>query len=1147
MAAGFPSPQVFSPDPSAYKPFFPCRIQQLSNASQLVHTLHSRVELLLLSGTAKFFASCNPDLLRIDTVYIMEGPQCNRRFLNRFPSFTWRRVRHSEVGGVTNASYWFGWNWTCNTQSSPFAQRRALVHMLGPAAKSFQKEVTVPMGVDRLVNAVNRDTNGVVIANGLLPVEEFGGFIICPTVFTKTKWCQRRLIVKEIADIFDQPHNVAEECTLRHIKHKNLPFVTGVANKVVQWVLRTLNLAAFSSDPAPHASIHSINNALPVITVPPDSDEKYLKAVKADDATVETWIWDERVLHFFPKVTSNQRTVNALNVLRRLGSKWWKQKVWKSFYNYLETEYGKDWRKRKDKSMETSELRKDIIVFTDCAFKARNTDWFEWNAGSTLFFWRWPKEYRQFARDGLPYWFRGKKPRSKKAQPDELDETIRLNVREKLRKVRDRGYIQKGFVKSLIRYFAVPKGESDIRMVYDGTSSGFNHWVWAPSFGLPTVESMLRAVEGRTWLGDIDIGEMFLNFPLTMIAQMYSGVDLTPYFPDELNSHARLWERWTRCLMGAKPSPYQAIRAMLWAEDVVRGDRLDERNPFRWKYVNLNLPGSSTYNPSIPWVAKMRAEGTIACDFFIYVDDVRITGSSEADIWNAIHKISSLFGYLGIQDAPRKRRPPTTKPGAWAGSMVYVSEQHIGVYIDHKKWQKTKEHLRWIKDQMDRCHDFTNFKLPRDMGIPHKELEKRRGFLVYVSRTYPSMTPYLKGIHQTLDSWRDFRDDDGWRLTMTEIKEACDNDNEMKYLYPKNAPKHVLPSTRLEDDLNCLLDIFKGEYPVVRHVRTSLILVAYYGFGDASGSGFGTSIQHKNGLKVRHGLWGRDSNKQSSNYRELCNLVEAVEEAVIDGSVQGSELFIFTDNSVAEGCFYRGTASSRRLFNLILRLRKAELRGGFRLHVIHVSGRRMVAQGTDGLSRGNFLEGVMAGTGMLEFVPLHLNAAERSDSLIKWLKTWIPKDSEMLTVDQWFTLGHGVCGGNKNDENVWIPNYDYKCKVWLPAPAAAYEAMSELVRARHMDPYTSHIFICPRLMTHQWRKSLMKTADLVFYISVGFRKYWPSDMFEPLTFGILLPFRKHPPWQLRQSEYVLGVETELREVWKDGGRDERSILRKLWS
>ena len=65
-------------------------------------------------------------------------------------------------------------------------------------------------------------------------------------------------------------------------------------------------------------------------------------------------------------------------------------------------------------------------------------------------------------------------------------------------------------------------------------------------------------------------------------------------------------------------------------------------------------------------------------DFFIYVDDVRITGPGEDEVWAAIRKLSSLFGYLGIQDSARKRRPPTTSPGAWAGSMVYVDQENVG-------------------------------------------------------------------------------------------------------------------------------------------------------------------------------------------------------------------------------------------------------------------------------------------------------------------------------------------------------------------------------------------------------------------------------------------------------------------------------------
>lgn len=184
---------------------------------------------------------------------------------------------------------------------------------------------------------------------------------------------------------------------------------------------------------------------------------------------------------------------------------------------------------------------------------------------------------------------------------------------------------------------------------------------------------------------------------------------------------------------------------------------------------------------------------------------------------------------------------------------------------------------------------------------------------------------------------------------MSEIKQAIDKDKEMRYVYPKDAPKYVLSATRLEDYIMCLQKLFSGIHPRVRHIRTKLISVAYYGFGDASGAGFGSSIHRASGLKIRHGIWGRDSNKVTSNYREFRNLVETVEEEVMEGKINGSELFIFTDNAAAEGRFYKGTSLPRLLFNLISRLRKAE-HGGFKLHVVHVSGRRMIAQGTDGLS-----------------------------------------------------------------------------------------------------------------------------------------------------------------------------------------------------
>ena len=122
------------------------------------------------------------------------------------------------------------------------------------------------------------------------------------------------------------------------------------------------------------------------------------------------------------------------------------------------------------------------------------------------------------ARDGVPVFFEKPGPSVMQPQPEFKDTTIRDRVRPKVEKVIKRRYIvwlTTGVdLKSLIKYFAVPKGLDDIRIVYDGTASGLNEAVWAPSFWLPTIDSLVRALDADSWMSDRDIGDMFLNFHL---------------------------------------------------------------------------------------------------------------------------------------------------------------------------------------------------------------------------------------------------------------------------------------------------------------------------------------------------------------------------------------------------------------------------------------------------------------------------------------------------------------------------------------------------------------------------------------------------------------------------------------------------------
>jgi hypothetical protein len=63
-------------------------------------------------------------------------------------------------------------------------------------------------------------------------------------------------------------------------------------------------------------------------------------------------------------------------------------------------------------------------------------------------------------------------------------------------------------------------------MVYNATKSGLNNCLWVPSFSLPSPESFTDNLEAGSWMMDMDLGEMFLNFPLDRNIQPYCGIDL---------------------------------------------------------------------------------------------------------------------------------------------------------------------------------------------------------------------------------------------------------------------------------------------------------------------------------------------------------------------------------------------------------------------------------------------------------------------------------------------------------------------------------------------------------------------------------------------------------------------------------------------
>jgi hypothetical protein len=112
-----------------------------------------------------------------------------------------------------------------------------------------------------------------------------------------------------------------------------------------------------------------------------------------------------------------------------------------------------------------------------------------------------------------------------------------------------------------------------------------------------------------------------------------------------------------------------------------------------------------------------------------------------------------------------------------------------------------------------------------------------------MSQTYPFITSYdLKGIHLTLDSWSPWQKEDGWKMTLKEIKAALSSEKGLKVdfeVHNHQPLQQVKAVPDLEPHLTALEELFAPAEPPTRSVHPSSTAVVLYGFGDASGHGFG--------------------------------------------------------------------------------------------------------------------------------------------------------------------------------------------------------------------------------------------------------------------------------------------------------------------
>ncbi|KAL7580594.1 hypothetical protein ACA910_003715 [Epithemia clementina (nom. ined.)] len=402
------------------------------------------------------------------------------------------------------------------------------------------------------------------------------------------------------------------------------------------------------------------------------------------------------------------------------------------------------------------------------------------------------------------------------------------------------------------------------------------------------------------------------------------------------------------------------------------------------------------------------------------------------------------------------------------------------------------------------------------------------------------MVPYLKGLHLTLERWRSNRDEEGRKMTPSEWSMAMGNRGEDlhggTYDHARNnLPMNVVPVPQLKDDVDALVQLMQSSsLPRVLVQPIGTVVMAIM-FGDASGTGFGTSlwVQDRPHIAMEHGVWTRAYGDKSSNFQELYNLVAKVKLLVAAGTLRpGTEMFVFTDNATAEAAFYKGTSTSKTLFDLVLQLQTLEMTGNIFVHLVWIAGTRMIAQGTDGLFRGDLMNRVLAGADMLQFVSLSCWAEEHQPGIAAFFVDSMRDliSFQLLEPMDWF-------------EKAMSPGH----YIWMPPPAAADVAVEKMCKSKHIRPDTSHVFICPTLMTCRWRKKLGRVADIVFTLPVG-SFLWPTSQHEPSIVAFVCPFYTSSPWQLKRVQPAVDVlAASLSEVWASNSGHARQHVRKLWS
>jgi hypothetical protein len=257
-----------------------------------------------------------------------------------------------------------------------------------------------------------------------------------------------------------------------------------------------------------------------------------------------------------------------------------------------------------------------------------------------------------------------------------------------------------------------------------------------------------------------------------------------------------------------------------------------------------------------------------------------------------------LFGY---SDGPLQDAPTNPISGAWAGSIVITDENGVGVQATQEKWEKAQQILANLQESIsDLLHRNT--------------LESMRGTLVYVQRMYLAITPYLKGLHLTIDSWREGCNADGWVEDEHVSEDEGDHTpgNASKAAKCVNGSQQGLGSPpdcvqavpHLAQDIQCLHQLFSSSTPPCILSDPHTFILPYMALEMLLAPGLGAPLDL---ISTSCFTMGFGVRMMTQAHQIIVNyLVSTLESGVASRYSAHLEIWIFTENFTAESVFYKG-------------------------------------------------------------------------------------------------------------------------------------------------------------------------------------------------------------------------------------------------